>query len=248
MQLIQDLRVISHLTLRRVSGNDHASRLDSFYDGQAGDYDSFRKRLLTGREELVDALSIPSGGNWIEMGGGTGAMIERLAMPENDRLKDIGRVEIVDLCKPLLKVAQQRIDGNGWSNVHAVEADATTYQPAQKADVVVFSYSLTMIPDWFAAIENAIAMLKPGGLLGVVDFYVSRKHPDGNLSKHGVLTRVGWPTWFGFDNVFPSSDHLPMLRRRLETVSLDETRAKVPFLPFVRVPVYRFVGRSKSSE
>ena len=248
MQLIQDLRVLSHLTLRRVSGDDHASRLDSFYDGQAGDYDSFRKRLLTGREELVDSLTIPEGGTWIEMGGGTGAMIERLAIAENNRLAKLGRVEIVDLCKPLLKVAQQRIEANHWNNVHAVQADATTYVPPQPADVVVFSYSLTMIPDWFAAIENAIAMLKPGGLLGVVDFYVARKHPDDQLKKHGVLTRVGWPTWFGFDNVFPSPDHLPMLRRKLETVSLSETRAKVPFLPLVRVPVYRFVGRKKSSE
>ena len=46
----------------------------------------------------------------------------------------------------------------------AAAADATTFQPdAGKADVVTFSYSLTMIPDWFAAIDNALAMLRPAG-------------------------------------------------------------------------------------
>lgn len=243
MQVIQDLRTVSHLTLRRVKGRDHAERLDSFYDGQAEGYDDFRKRLLTGREELVDSLEIPDGGTWLEIGGGTGAMIERLSLPENNRLARLGRVEIVDLCKPLLQIAEKRIAKHGWNNVVPVHADATTYEPKEPVDVVVCSYSLTMIPDWFAAIENAIRMLRPGGLLGVVDFYVSRKHPEPSFTKHGLLTRLGWSTWFGFDNVFLSADHLPMLSRKLETVQLIETRAKVPFLPIVRVPVYRFIGR-----
>jgi S-adenosylmethionine-diacylgycerolhomoserine-N-methlytransferase len=248
MQFIQDLRVLSHLTLRRVQGDDHASRLNSFYAGQASDYDGFRKRLLTGREELVDSLEIPDGGTWIEMGGGTGAMVQRLADQVNPKLARIGRVEIVDLCESLLDVARQRIDSQRWQNVRAVLADATTYSPADLADVVVFSYSLTMIPDWFAAIENAVRILKPGGLLGVVDFYVARKYAGSGLSRHGLLTRIGWPTWFGFDNVFPSPDHLPMLMRSLDLVSLTESRAKVPFLPLVRVPVYRFVGRKSAKE
>lgn len=248
MQLIQDLRVLSHLTLRRVKGDDHSERLNSFYAGQAGDYDDFRKRLLCGREELVDALDVPDGGTWIEMGGGTGAMVQRLAESENPKLPKIGRVEIVDLCESLLEVARQQIRNQQWDNVHAVLADATTYSPPQLVDVVVFSYSLTMIPDWFAAIENAVRMLKPGGLLGVVDFYVARKFPENGLSRHGLITRLGWPAWFGFDNVYPSPDHLPMLRRSLETISLVETRAKVPYLPLVRVPVYRFVGRKKCGE
>ena len=31
-----------------------------------------------------------------------------------------------------------------------------------------FSYTLSMIPDWFAALENARRLLKPGGTIGVV--------------------------------------------------------------------------------
>ena len=111
------------------------------------------------------------------------------------------------------------------------------------ADVVTFSYSLTMIPDWFGAIENALAMLKPGGVIGVVDFFVSRKHPPSNHKRHSWFTRTFWPTWFSFDNVFPSPDHVPFLHRHFDPIVFEEHRAKVPYMPLIRVPYYLFVGR-----
>jgi hypothetical protein len=37
---------------------------------------------------------------------------------------------------------------------------------------VYFSYALTMIADWRRALDNALAMLAPGGTLGVVDFHL----------------------------------------------------------------------------
>jgi S-adenosylmethionine-diacylgycerolhomoserine-N-methlytransferase len=111
--------------------------------------------------------------------------------------------------------------------------------------VVTFSYSLTMIPDWFAALENALAMLKPGGTIGVVDFYVSRKHAGNGAAHHGWWTRTFWPTWFALDNVFPSPDHVPFLQRHFETVHLEEHRGSVPYIPLSRVPYYLFVGRKR---
>ena len=52
MGLLSDLKVLYHLTMKPIRGKDHASRMESFYGGQAEAYDSFRKRLLKGREEL----------------------------------------------------------------------------------------------------------------------------------------------------------------------------------------------------
>ena len=98
-----------------------------------------------------------------------------------DRRADLHKarkVYLVDLCDSLLAVARKRCEARGWKNVEAVSADATTFRPAAgAADVVTFSYSLTMIPDWFAAIDNALAMLRPGGTIGVTDFFVARKYP-----------------------------------------------------------------------
>jgi S-adenosylmethionine-diacylgycerolhomoserine-N-methlytransferase len=102
-----------------------------------------------------------------------------------------------------------------------------------------------MIPDWFAAIENALSILKPGGTIGVVDFYVSRKYASAGLTRHGWFTRTFWPTWFAMDNVYPSPDHVPFLHRHFDAIHFEEHRAKVPYLPLIRVPYYLFVGRKR---
>src|SRR5688572_23141386 len=190
MSFTSDLKILYHLALKPVRGKDHAARMESFYSGQAEAYDDFRKRLLKGRQEMYSAIHPPPNATWVDMGGGTGSNLEYIA----ERIGALNKVYVVDLSHSLLEVAKKRAVERGWSNVEAVEADATLYQPPGAAvDVVTFSYSLTMIPDWFAAIENALAMLKPGGLIGVVDFYISRKYPRDGLKRHRALTRGFWP-------------------------------------------------------
>lgn len=240
MSFFSDLKVLYNLTLKPVRGKDHAARMESFYSGQAEAYDDFRKRLLKGRQEMYSALPLADGATWVDMGGGTGSNLEYLG----DKIPKLKKVYVVDLSHSLLEMAKQRFAGKGWTNVEAVEADATTFQPQDApVDAVTFSYSLTMIPDWFAAIENAIAMLKPGGVIGVVDFYISRKYPRDGLKRHGAMTRGFWPLWFANDNVFPSPDHVPFLHRHFEPLHFEEAIAKVPYIPLARTPYYWFIGK-----
>jgi S-adenosylmethionine-diacylgycerolhomoserine-N-methlytransferase len=239
MSLASDLRILYRLTCTRVRGESHQDRLEAFYRHQAAGYDDFRKRLLHGREEMMRALEIPPGGTLLDMGGGTGANIEQLA----DRLPGLGRVTVVDLCPSLLETARGRIAERGWRNVETALADVTTYQPEGGAvDAITFSYSLTMIPDWVRALEQAWALLKPGGILGVADFYVSRKWPATGMAKHTTFQRAFWPWWFGMDNVYPSPDHLPWLQSHFVQEKLMEGMGNVPYMPF-RAPYYVFVGR-----
>lgn len=242
MSLLADLKILYHLTMKPVRGKDHAARMENFYAGQAGAYDDFRKRLLKGRQELWQAIAPPADAVWVDMGGGTGANLEYFG----ERIERLKKVYVVDLSHSLLEMAQKRIDQRGWTNAAVVEADATTFSPPESpVDVVTFSYSLSMIPDWFAALENALAMLKPGGLIGVVDFYVARKYPSDGLKRHRWFTRNFWPAWFAGDNVFLSSDHVPFLHRHFEPVHFEESRSKVPYMPFMRTPYYLFVGKKR---
>lgn len=237
----QDMRVLYHMVFSRGNkGGTHAERMEGFYGAQAQDYDDYRKRLLTGREEMYSAIPVPRDGVWVDMGGGTGWNIENLA----DSVDQLKQVYVIDLAESLLAVAEDRFRQRGWNNVTAQVADATRFRPPEgQADVVTFSYSLTMIPDWFAAIDNALAMLKPGGIIGVVDFYVSRKFPGDNMRRHGWFNRTFWPNWFAIDGVYPSSEHLPYLQHRFECDELMESKCKIPYMPFVRMPYYRFIGR-----
>jgi S-adenosylmethionine-diacylgycerolhomoserine-N-methlytransferase len=249
MGLLNDLKVLYHL-VRPLRADSHAQRMENFYSGQAQAYDDFRKRLLQGREELYQKVALQLASDrvphprWADLGGGTGANLEFLG----DRIGGIEKIYVVDLAGSLLKMCQQRAQAKGWKQVTSIEADATLWTPPEgSVDAVTFSYSLTMIPDWFAAIDNALRILKPGGLVGVVDFYVARKHPADGLARHPWRTRHFWPAWFATDNVFPSPDHIPYLQRRFETLWLTEQRSKVPYMPLVRTPYYQFIGRKPTS-
>ena len=235
--LRDDFAVLRRLLRGMPRAESHAASLTAFYAPQAGAYDRFRERLLQGRAELIARLELPERARVVELGGGTGRNAEFFG----ERLSRVDSLEIVDVCAPLLATARER--ARRMPALRVIEADATTYQPEQPADAVYFSYALTMIPDWRAAIANALAMLKPGGMIGVVDFYVSEPSPAAGLARHGALTRWFWPAWFGHDGVRVSADHLPELRRLVPDHTLGEARAKVPYLPLGRVPYYVFVGR-----
>lgn len=240
MSLASDVRTLFHMTLRPIRGASHAERLESFYGSQAADYDSYREHLLKGRRELYESLDPPTGAVWVEMGGGTGRNLEFLG----ERLGQLGHIYIVDLSTSLLERARRRIAERGWSNVTAVQADVTRFTPPEgHADVVTFSYSLTMIPDWFAAVQQAQRLLRPGGTLAVVDFYVSRKYPAEGQRRHGWLTRSFWPVWLALDNVYPNADHVPYLHHHFEPVQFAEESTRMRYFPLLRVPYYRFVGK-----
>lgn len=237
--LVEDGRVLLRLLRGQPDAASHADRLEGFYAPQAEHYDRFRDRLLHGRRELMECLSPSPGQSVVELGGGTGRNAEFLG----DRLASLARYEIVDLCPSLLAQARQRCAR--WPGiVSAVQADATTYRPAWAGkygvDCVVFSYSLTMIPDWRRAMNNAIRMLRPGGLIGVVDFHVPAR-------RNSRLARRFWQRWFAHDGVHLSEDHLPELLRRTEPAMCEERFAPVPYLPGLRAPYYLYVGRKRAA-
>ncbi|HLJ20758.1 MAG TPA: hypothetical protein VKU84_11200, partial [Stellaceae bacterium] len=71
-------------------------------------------------------------------------------------------------------------------------------------DAILFSYTLSMIPDWGRAVDRAVEVLKPAGLLAVVDFSEQRGLPDWFrallrrwLSLFGVTPRSALPEYLG---------------------------------------------------
>ena len=227
-----DFKTLWRLARGAPAGKNHADRLERFYRPQAESYDAFRDRLLQGRAELIEMLAPPDGALIVELGAGTGNNARHFGA----QLARFDTVELVDLCPALLEQARER-----WAHeprVRVIEADATHYRPSRPADRVYLSYSLTMMPEWRAALENAVAMLKPGGILGVVDFEL----PRGDCLADRCACEF-WRRWFAHDGVYLNRTHVEVMQSLTETVSLRESNAALPYLPGLRVPYYIYVGR-----
>ncbi len=226
---------------RGARGADPAERLDAFYRDQAGHYDRFRDRLLHGRDTLMARLAPAAGEYWADLGGGTARNLDFLG----DSLPALGRVDVVDLCRPLLAQAAKRCRGR--DNVRLVCADATCYRPPRPLHGLWFSYSLSMMDEPLAALDHAARLLAPGGRIGVVDFFVSAPRPAPGRMRHGLLTRSLWPRWFAHDGVRLCSQLPDALLARFPGGELDEHLAPVPYLPGLRVPYFVFTARTAPS-
>jgi len=242
---MQDLSVLFNMYVKPISGDDHKARLDSFYAGQKDDYDVFRHRFLHGRWPMACAMPSPKNAVWVDIGGGTGSNLEFFG---KDGIKNFDQVYILDLCGPLLEVAEQRVKENGWEDkVTCVLGDACDQSQdgqegklpaAGTVDVITFSYSLTMIPDWKAAIEHAYNLLKPGGIIAVGDFTVTK--------QHSYFTQSLWPAIFSLDGIKLNTEHIPHLETTFRRLACKVRRGGFPYLgwiPFSQCPFYHFVGQ-----
>lgn len=144
-----------------------ATSVQRFYRYHALIYDSTRWAILHGRRRAARELALQPESRVLEIGCGTGLNF-RFAQEWLD--PERGGIVGVDFSDDMLRRAERRVAAQGWSNVELVHADATRLDLGRTFDAVFFAYSLTMIPDWPAAIERAVRHLRVGGRLVVLDF------------------------------------------------------------------------------
>jgi len=161
------------------AGEGHAERMDGVYRGQRHIYDLTRKYYLLGRDRLIDELTPPVGGHVLEIGCGTGRNLIAAA-----RCWPGAHFHGIDISEEMLKSARAAIARAGLSRrVTVARGDATGFDPnalfrVNSFDRIFQSYTLSMIPDWQAAIREAVNHLSTYGSLHIVDFGQQEEMPD----------------------------------------------------------------------
>lgn len=149
----------------------HAEHLDRNYRYQRHVYDLTREYYLLGRHRLIAALAPPPGGSVLEIGCGTALNLIR-ARRRFPQAEYFG----VDLSRMMLETADAALSRRGLAGrIHLALGDATDFDPRplfgrDRFDRVFFSYALSMIPPWQAALEHAAGLLAERGSLHIVDF------------------------------------------------------------------------------
>jgi S-adenosylmethionine-diacylgycerolhomoserine-N-methlytransferase len=148
-------------------GVSHRQTMTKYYGAQSHFYDATRWIFLYGRRRLIEKLNIHPDERVVEIGCGTGANFAAI----QTGLRNSGELIGVDCAAPMLRKAAERVRRNGWTNVRLIDVEYGRETITRgKADVVLFSYSLSMIEGWEMALACAHSELWPGGRVGVLDF------------------------------------------------------------------------------
>ena len=158
---------------------DHAALMDKVYRHQRHIYDLTRKYYLLGRDRLVKDLAAKPGETVVEIGCGTARNLIRIAetYPE-------ARLFGLDASAEMLRTAQEAISHAKLSHrivlAHALAEELTPALFGLDApfDHAIFSYSLSMIPDWRGALRRGAQCVRAGGYVHVVDFGDLRALPS----------------------------------------------------------------------
>jgi len=149
----------------------HAVLMDRVYRRQRYIYDFTRKYYLLGRDRLVRQLGAQPGERIVEVGCGTARNLIRMA----ERYPG-ARLYGLDASAEMLRTAAESV-----ARAHLTDRIVLKHGLAEDMnpgffgldgafDHAIFSYSLSMIPDWRAALLAASGSVRPEGFVHVVDF------------------------------------------------------------------------------
>lgn len=145
--------------------------MDRMYRNQRRIYDATRAYYLLGRNQLLDGLNAGPGTTVLEIACGTARNLLRAAefYPE-------ATLYGIDISSEMLITARKSVAKSRHSQrIKLALADATRFDAmalfgVERADRIVISYALSMIPPWHAALDEALLHVDPGGSLHIVDF------------------------------------------------------------------------------
>ncbi|MES2254336.1 MAG: methyltransferase domain-containing protein [Pseudomonadota bacterium] len=188
-----------------LSPEPHAGLMDRVYRRQRYVYDFTRKYYLFGRDRLIRDLSLPPGASLVEVGCGTARNLIAIATAYPE-----ARLYGLDASEAMLETARAAVRRAGLEHrIILVQGLAEHLTPSQFGvegfENLLFSYSLSMIPDWRAALAAGSAALTPSGRLHVVDF--------GDLTGLGELAERVMRAWLKLFHVTPRVEFLKALEQ-----------------------------------
>jgi predicted methyltransferase len=132
-------------------------------------------------EEVMNALGLKPGSAVADVGCGKGYFTFHLA----DRVGPQGKVYAVDVKKDLIADLRREAEMKKLSQIEAVVGAADDpHLPSGTLDAILVVDAYHEMHDYDAMLEAFCRALKPGGLLGIIDFEVGPGQPRSTYFEH----------------------------------------------------------------
>ena len=181
------------------------------YSNYAGVYDRvFGRVFQDSREAVVRNLKVAPGERVLEVGVGTGLCLP-LYPPNCD-------ITAIDLSKPMLDIAEERVKELGLTNVKLLEMDAGAMDFEDSTfDIVIAAYVVTAVPDYRKLMEEMVRVSRPGGRLILLNHFTQDSPIIAAVEKaiSPICTRMGFRTDLSVDQVI---NGWPLIKERDERV------------------------------
>ncbi len=187
---------------------EHAALMDDVYRYQRYIYDFTRKYYLFGRDRLITRSRSQA------RRARDRSRLRHVAQSDQDRRRLIPARKLfgLDASAEMLLPPPRRSRRAGLNDrIKLIQAYAENLTPAlfgesAPFDEVVFSYSLSMIPDWKQALKAASQVLAAGGLIHIVDF--------GDLKGLGPVAERILRGWLSLFHVAPRDELLQTIEQQ----------------------------------
>lgn len=162
----------------------------NYYDKFSKVYDWLSPKWYyhNARNYAIQQLQLKQGQTVLNLPCGTGQNFEYF----QKYLNETGLIIGIDLSDGMLKKAKKKKEANDWQNIQIYKGNATNItndwlkkntSVQTKVDAIICDLGLSGFPKWEMVIDNMLELLKPNGLLVIMDWYVPKPTLRGEFIK-----------------------------------------------------------------
>jgi len=163
----------------------HGELLNNIYSLQRHFYDVTRKYYLFGRDHILKEIIASRPESLLEIGCGTGRnlfILERMVQASVQAGHTTQAPELFGLDASTEMLAYAKKHQPTKSQIHFAYGYAESFGPSElfsrgTFSDILFSYSLSMIPESILALNHALTLIPKGGRVWIVDFWDQSGYP-----------------------------------------------------------------------
>ena len=163
----------THFGYQTIPADQKTGKVKDIFESVASKYDLMNDLMSLGihrfwKDFAIKLCQLRPGHQVLDLAGGTGDLTQRIS----PLIGDYGTIVLADINNAMLSVGRNRLLNQGiFYNIQFVQTNAETLPfPDNFFDRIIVGFGLRNITDKMAALYSMYRVIKPGGLVTILEF------------------------------------------------------------------------------